>query len=311
MNSITSSHRLSQLRIRQLRLLVWLSEGATLSSAAQRLHITAAATSQMLQEMETAMGAQLFTRDRRGAQPTPAGLQLAQRAGVVLREFALLEQGIEQLHSQPLTLRLGVIPQVMMERVPAIALRYAKLYPGSLQVSEGTSQALIEAVKAGDLAAAITRLGHTADALAKWRDLQMELLGQEVAAIAVPRTHALALKRSIKAQQLADLNWVLPEPGSYIRNMLEQYFQFHQLGQPRAMLQVGSTVQAMWCASQMGLAVAGPRSLIQRFSKDWNLKALPIELGEPIRLGLFYRPSQLALPQFEALRQAITAEISA
>ncbi len=311
MNEAPSTHRLSQLRIRQLRLLVWLSQGATLSAAAQQLHITAAAASQMLQELESATGAQLFMRDRRGARATAAGLQLAQRAAVVLREFALLEQSVEQLHSQPLSLRLGVIPQVMMERVPRIAQRYAQQYPGSLQVSEGTSQALIEAVKAGDLAAAITRLGHTADALAMWRGLQMELLGQEVAAIAVPRTHALATKRNIKAQQLADLDWVLPESGSYIRNMLEQYFQFHQLGQPRALLQVGTTVQALWCASQMGLAVAGPLSLIKRFAKEWGLKALPVELGEPIRLGLFYRPSQLELPQFVALRQAIAVEISA
>lgn len=311
MNDLPSNHRLSQLRIRQLRLLVWLAEGATLSAAAQQLHITAAATSQMLQEMESAMGAQLFTRDRRGARPTAAGLLLAQRAGVVLSEFALLEQGVEQLHSHTLTLRLGVIPQVMMERVPRIALRYAQQYPGSLQVSEGTSQALIEAVKAGDLAAAITRIGHTADALAQWKGLQMQMLGYEQAAIAVPRTHVLAAKRSIKPSQLMALEWVLPEPGSYIRNMLEQYFQFHELGQPRALLQVGTTVQALWCASQMGLAVAGPLALIKRFSKDWNLKALPIELGEPIRLGLLYRPSQTLLPQFEALRQAISAEISA
>ena len=308
MKNPTTEHRLSQLRIRQLRLLVWLADGSTLSAAAQRLHITAAAASQMLQEMESAMGAQLFTRDRRGARPTPAGLLLAQRAGVVLREFALLEQGITELHTQPLTLRLGVIPQVMMERVPAIALRYAKQFPGSLQVSEGTSQALIESVKAGDLAAATTRLGNTGDALAMWRGLQMELLGHEVAAIAVPRTHALALKRSISPAQLSELLWVLPEPGSYIRNMLEQYFQLHQLGQPRAMLQVSTTVQALWCAAQMGLAVAGPLALIKRFSKEWRLKALPVKLGEPIALGLFYRPSQLELPQFVALHQAIKSQ---
>jgi DNA-binding transcriptional LysR family regulator len=36
----------------QLRLLVWLCDGLTLSAAAEPLHITAAAASQMLQEQQ-------------------------------------------------------------------------------------------------------------------------------------------------------------------------------------------------------------------------------------------------------------------
>lgn len=300
-----SAHRLSQLRIRQLRLLVWLSDGLTLSAAAQQLHITAAAASQMLQELESSVGAVLFTRDRRGAQPTEAGLKLAQRSAVVLREFERFEESVSTLSSEPLVLKLGVIPQVMIERVPAIAMRMASDFPSSLYVSEGTSQALIEAVKAGDLSAAITRMGQVPDARQQWEGLQIDLLGAEVAAIAVPQTHPLARKRSISAAQLASLSWVLPEPGSYIRNILEQHFQFHRIGAPSMALQAGTTVQALWCASQMGLAAAGPLSLIKRFAKDWGLKALPLALGEPIQLGLFYRPSQLALPQFVALRKAV------
>jgi DNA-binding transcriptional LysR family regulator len=299
------THRLSQIRIRQLRLLVWLSDGLTLSAAAEQLHITAAAASQMLQELESSVGAVLFTRDRRGARPTEAGSKLAQRSGVILREFEHFESSVQTLSTEPLTLKLGVIPQAMIERVPAIASRLARQYPGSLHVSEGTSQALIEAVKSGSLAAAITRMGQVPNARKQWEGLHIDLLGTEQAAIAVPQAHPLALKRRITTEELAELSWVLPEPGSYIRNLLEQHFQFHKLGAPRMALQAGTTVHALWCASQMGLAAAGPLSLIKRFASDWRLKALPMALGEPIQLGFFYRPSQLALPQFVALRDAV------
>ncbi|MBS7806307.1 LysR family transcriptional regulator [Variovorax sp. PCZ-1] len=302
-----NTHRLSQLRIRQLRLLVWLSDGLTLSAAAAQLHITAAAASLMLQELESSVGAVLFTRDRRGAQPTEAGLKLAQRSAVVLREFEQFEMSVHTLSTEPLTMKLGVIPQAMIERVPAIASRLARQYPGSLHVSEGTSQALVEAVKSGTLTAAITRMGQVPDARNQWDGLHIDLLGTEQAAMAVPTSHALARKRRITAQELAQLSWVLPEPGSYIRNLLEQHFQFHRLGTPHMALQAGTTVQALWCASRMGLAAAGPLSLIKRFASDWGLKALPLALGEPMQLGLFYRPSQLALPQFMALREAILA----
>jgi DNA-binding transcriptional LysR family regulator len=303
----TLQHRLSQVRIRQLRMLVWLSEGFTLSAAADRLHITAAAASQMLGELESSVGTRLFERDRRGARPTPAGLLLAQRAAVMLQEFERFEQSVQSLGQQPLTLSLGVIPQVMIERVPQLAMRHGRKHPGSLLVKEGTSQALVEAVQNGSLAAAITRIGAAGVQRSSMHGLQVDLLGTEQAAIAVPRQHPLAQKRRIRPEDWQALGWVLPEPGSYIRNMLEEHFLLAQWGAPRCMLQVSTTVQALWCASQMGLAAAGPLALIRRFSADWQLKALPLALGEPIQLGLCYRPSQLQLPAFQDLREAALA----
>lgn len=308
MNSLPAlQHRLSQVRIRQLRMLVWLSEGLTLSAAAEQLHITAAAASQMLLELESSVGARLFDRDRRGARPTAAGSLLAQRAAVMLSEFSLFENSVQTLGQQPLTLRLGVIPQVMIERVPQLALRHGRKHPGSLQVSEGTSQSLVEALQEGSLSAAITRIGAAGLRPQAMKGLQVDLLGTEQAAIAVPRSHPLAGKRRILKEDWQALRWVLPEPGSYIRNMLEQHYLLAQWGTPSCMLQVATTVQALWCASQMGLAAAGPLALIRRFSKDWQLKALQLELGEPIQLGLCYRPSQLALPAFVDLRAAVLA----
>jgi DNA-binding transcriptional LysR family regulator len=174
-------------------------------------------------------------------------------------------------------------------------------------VTEGTSQALVAGVQAGSLACAITRIGAAGVTQRDLQGLQVEVLGAELAAIAVPRSHPLARKRRIGPQDWQSLGWVLPEPGSYIRNMLVQFFMLQQLGTPRCMLQVATTVQALWCASQMGLAAAGPLALIQRFSDDWQLKALPVSLGEPIQLGLCYRPSQLQLPAFVDLRDAVLA----
>jgi DNA-binding transcriptional LysR family regulator len=298
-------HRLSQVRIRQLRMLVWLADGLTLSAAAQQLHITAAAASQMLLELESSVGARLFDRDRRGARATESGRLLAQRAAVMLHEFELFEDSVHKLGQQPLLLRLGVIPQVMIERVPDIAARVNHSYPGSLQVTEGTSQALVDDVREGRLAAAITRMGAAGVSMRAMQGLKVEPLGTEQAAIAISKAHSFARKRLITPDALKTLGWVLPESGSYIRNTLEQYFQTAQLGAPQCMLQVSTTVHALWCASQMQLAAAGPLSLIHRFSTEWQLKVLPVSLGEPIQICLCYRPSQLELPSFKVLREAI------
>ncbi|NJS37040.1 MAG: LysR family transcriptional regulator [Brachymonas sp.] len=278
--------KLDYLRIRQLRLLVMLNQGMTLSSAAEQLSITAAAASLMLQELESSVGHTLFTRDRRGAKPTEAGQQLAARAAVVIEEFSLFEQEtIAPKHRT--TLRLGVIPQVMIERVPHIAQRYAAHYTGGLQVQEGTSGELLAAVQSGQLAAAIVRTSPSVQSTEQTRSLQLDVIASEQAVIALPLQHPLAHRKRIQASDLKALQWVLPEPGSYIRNMLTHYFQVNQLGTPQTALQVTTTVQALWCASQMGLAAAGPLAIIERFSKDWQISALPIKLGEPVELGLF------------------------
>jgi DNA-binding transcriptional LysR family regulator len=296
---------LGQIRIRQLRLLVWLSEGQTLSRVAQRLNITAAATSAMLQELEASTGRQLFERDRRGARPTPAGRQLALRAAVMLREFDLLELELAQTENATV-LRLGVIPQVMIERVPQLAKSYSAHYPTGLQVREGTSRTLLHEVQQGLLAGAIVRTAASAQVQSDYAGLRMDAQGTEQAVIALPRKHPLATKKRLSTQDLRSLRWVLPEQSSYIRNMLQHHFQLHQLGTLEVALEVDTTVQALWCASQMGLAAAGPLALINRFGSDWQLKALPFVLGDPIQLGFFYRPSQLELPQFQVLHRVIT-----
>jgi DNA-binding transcriptional LysR family regulator len=297
-------NRLSQLRIRQLRLLLWLGQGQTLRAVATRLHVSPAAVTLMLHELEATVGTTLFERDRKGAQPTAAGRSLAQRAAVLLKEFEQFEEACTQLGAVSSALRLGVIPQVMMERVPQIATSFNQRYPGVLQVMEGNSAQLLQAVRNGELSAAVLRVGQSALAGGE-ADLLVQRLGTEPAAICVPAKHPLATKQRVKPQDLAQLDWVLPEPSSYIRNMLEMYFELQQLGAPRSVLQVSTTVQALWCASRMGCAAAGPLRLIERFAKGWGLKALRLQWADAIELGLVYRASQTQLPQFEYLCQCI------
>ncbi|MGL4230355.1 MAG: LysR family transcriptional regulator, partial [Casimicrobium sp.] len=214
---------LEQLRIRQLQLLVWLSEGMTLNAVAARMHVSAAAISLMLKELETRIDYPLFERDRRGARATKAGMQLAQRARVVLREFDDFENEVDALNSQPTAFRVGVIPQVMMQHVPKILARYDTDRFGPLNVSEGTTRVLVRDVLAGELGAAIVRVGlGSLDERAR-NELSVEMLDSEEAAIAVPRTHEFARRRKITAKEIAQLEWVLSSPDSYLRNMFELF----------------------------------------------------------------------------------------
>lgn len=305
-----STFHLAQLRIRQLQLLVWLSDGMTLNAVAQRLFVSPAAISQMLRELETKVGQSLFERDRRGARPTKAGARLARRASVVLHEFDGFVEEVKQLDAQPAAFRLGAIPQVMMQSIPKVVASYRREALGPLTVHEGTTRELLLDVLSGDLGAAIVRVGlGSLDARAH-SELAVEMLGDETAAIAVPRTHPLARRKKIEPQEIESIDWVLSSPDSYLRSMFESFLQRNALSLKSIVLQVDSTVQALWSASRLGAAAVGPISLIRAMSKEWNLVALPIAIGESVKLGLVYRKSQRELEQFNALRNAISLSMS-
>jgi DNA-binding transcriptional LysR family regulator len=301
---------LDQLRIRQLQLLVWLGEGATLNAVAARLHVSAAAVSLMLSEIESKVGHSLFTRDRRGARPTKLGERLAERAAVVLHEFDLFAQEVARVEHAPVAFRLGAIPQVMMQTIPRVVTRYQRENLGALTVHEGTTRELLADVLSGNLGAAIVRVGlGSLDERAR-SELAVEMLGEESAAIAVSKSHPLARRKKIDVDELAAIDWVMSSPDSYLRNIFELFLQRHSLVLSSIVLQVDSTVQALWSAARLNAAAVGPISLIRSTVNEWNLVALPITIGEPVKLGLVYRKSQQKLRQFTPLRAAIRAEMS-
>ena len=298
-----NTHQLSHLRMRQLRLIVFLAQGLTLAQIAGHLHVSAAAVSVMLQELEAALGVSLCERDRRGARATPTGRLIAQRAQVLLQEFSNFEADLQNLQQGQQVLRLGAIPQATLQWVPRVARAYQQQGGGQLLAHEGTSSQLLLRVRAGELSAAITRVG--ANLVADTQGLRMDLLGAEQVGVVLDQGHPLHQKIRPRPTDLAQLEWVLPEPGAYIRNMLELYFQRHGLGQPRMVLQVDTTAQAMWCAAQMGCAAAGPLSLLQHYAASWSLQRLALRLGDPVKLGFFYRPSQLSVDSFVQLRAIV------
>jgi LysR family transcriptional regulator, cyn operon transcriptional activator len=300
---------LDQLRIRQLQLLVWLADGMTLNAAAERLHVSAAAVSLMLKELEVKVGRALFMRDRRGARPNKAGEKLAQRASVILREFELFTEEIAQLDAARVAFRLGAIPQMMMQAIPRVVARIKREAAGALVVHEGTTRELLRDVLAGELGAAIVRVGLGSLDDRSRAELAVEMLRDENAAIAVPRSHPFARRKKFDPAEFESIDWVLSSPDSYLRSMLDLYLQRHALTLRSVVLQVDSTVQALWAAARLNAAAVGPVSLIRTMSKQWNIVALPLVTGEPVRLGLVYRKSQHALPQFAQIRAAIKSEL--
>src|ERR1041384_7525718 len=79
--------------IRQLKAFVAIAESGTFTAGAGRVHVTQAAISMQIRQLENETGAQLFVRAPRRVILTEAGEKLLERAYVILREHnAALEE---------------------------------------------------------------------------------------------------------------------------------------------------------------------------------------------------------------------------
>ena len=79
------------MEIRQLRAFVAIAESGTFTAAAIRVHVTQAAISMQIRQMETELGAKLFVRAPRRVILTEAGEHLLHRARLICASTMLLK----------------------------------------------------------------------------------------------------------------------------------------------------------------------------------------------------------------------------
>src|SRR5262249_61533152 len=83
-----------QMEIRQLKAFVAIAETGTFTAGAVRVHVTQAAISMQIRQLELETGAQLFVRAPRRVILTEAGEKLLERARTILREH---DAAVEEL----------------------------------------------------------------------------------------------------------------------------------------------------------------------------------------------------------------------
>src|SRR6266576_3792583 len=207
--------------IRQLKAFVAIAESGTFTAGAVRVHVTQAAISMQIRQLENETGAQLFVRAPRRVILTEAGERLLERAYVILREHdAALEEMAALTGAHRGRLRIGTASAgVSGHPLPQILRELKKRHPAvEGSVASGTSEQLVQLVLAGELDVAFVSLPVEA------RGISTERLSQDqLVAIASPR-HKLAKQRTISAYTLAGEKLILGERGGNTRRLIDQFF---------------------------------------------------------------------------------------
>src|SRR6266550_6505046 len=209
------------MEIRQLRAFAAIADSGTFTAGAQRVHVTQAAISMQIKQLETELGAKLFVRAPRRVILTEAGEQLLQRARHILSDHdAAVDEVAELAGAQRGRLRIGSASAVVTTDIlPKLLKEVRKQHAGAnISLVSGTSDALVHQLLNGELDLAFVSLPVEA------RGIHTERLSQDqLVAIASPR-HRLAKQKTVSAFTLAGEKLILGERGGNTRRLIDQFF---------------------------------------------------------------------------------------
>lgn len=265
----------TRLKIRHLQLVSVIAEEGMLGAAADELGVSQPVVSRSLQELETIVGVRLFERGAKGVRPTLAGERFLAHAQSILSQLQLASRDLHEAAN-------GDIGRVVVGSslagvdpiLPAAVDRFHREYPRVVvTVYEAPPGELLKALLDGvtDLVlgrSAPTHLSGQLSALPLYRERLV---------LTVSTRHELAAAKSVTADDLSQLHWIVPDSRTSARSDLELAFLSMGIEMPARRLECSSVLTATELVKQSGYIAPLPLSVAQR---DSELTVLNAPLGD-------------------------------
>lgn len=209
------------MELRQLKYFVKSAEYLNFSVAAKHLYITQSTLSQQIKQLEFELGFELFLRNSRHISLTEAGEEFLPFARKTIQDA---EDGVQRLHDlqhvKAGRLRVGVTYSLSTVLTEGL-LEFMKVFPDiKLEVCYKTVNELLALLKERELDFILSY-----KPLLDAPDVDSMPLFENALALVVSKEHALAIKKRITLQELADVPLVLPSHDLQARMMLERLLE--------------------------------------------------------------------------------------
>lgn len=274
------SHIGRRLRLRDLHVFFTVVEHGSLAKAASHLGVTHPAISQLIAELEHALGARLFDRNSRGVTPTIYGRALLARGRAAFDE---LKQGVRDIEflSDPAAgeVRIGCPEGIEATLVPVIE-NFSLRYPAvvlDVHVEELETLAVKLRDRRLDFIVQLMRDPSPRDN-PFFDDLNIEVLFNDELVVAAGLQSRWAHRRKVELSQLVDEPWVLTGPPTWNYRIVSEAFRARGLPMPKIVVRTFSTyVRTNLVASGRFIATF-PKSVAHFYAERFSLKVLPVDL---------------------------------
>lgn len=205
--------------LEQLRIFVAVAEREHLTQGARQLNLTQSAASAAIAALEARYATPLFDRVGRRIALTEAGRLFLVEARAVLAQAAAAERVLTDLaglaHG---TLALVASQTIAGYWLPRMVERYRAAYPGiRVSVAIGNTAFVAENVRAG-----LADIGFVEGEVDE-PALAVQPVAQDEMVLVAPVTHEWTWRPPATPAQLTAATWVLREPGSGTRAILEAH----------------------------------------------------------------------------------------
>lgn len=288
-----------RLRLRQLQVLISLSETQNISHSAELLHMTQPALSKWLKDLETDIGLQLFERHARGLRPTDNGR--------ILKNFAeRISNELERARDEMASLKSGSSGRAVIGGsgatiagiVPQSVLALLREMPAaSLEVIEAPMDRLFRQLVQKEIDIAVGRPSP------KYHDpsVSSEVLYEDSLHFAVRHTHPLARRKVLRWNDLESQPWVVWTRDIPARELLETSLAHHGWMIPRDSIQSNSVLATIALVAESDLvAVMSGRAI--ELPERWKmLRRLPLRLESKSAMMMYWRKDMSDSPAVSAL----------
>jgi DNA-binding transcriptional LysR family regulator len=288
------------LKARQLRLLVALDDFRNLRQVAANSYVTVPAVSKALGELEKGLGMKLFERTVHGLRPTIYGECLVGHARTLLADLNQTADELKALQSGVAgKIHIGALPTLISTLLPRSLALLKQSTPGAnVLISEGKMSALLPELRRGELDMIVGRLPNKSDT----SGLEEKVLFDTPVALVTGPNHPLARKRKLQWSDLTGFPWILPPPGSLLREPLENTFARHAIPMPSNTIETLSThlIRSYLQISDAIAIYAG--DLLRHVPDLAPISVLPLELSLITRpLGVIWSRDKALAPSARLL----------
>jgi LysR family transcriptional regulator, hydrogen peroxide-inducible genes activator len=272
---------MADIKLKDLRYLVAVADARHFGRAAERCFVSQPTLSAQLKKLEEYLGVQLIERQPKRVALTEAGREIVARARRILEASDEVVE-LARTHRDPLTgtLRVALLPTIGPYLLPQLAPEIRKRLPRlELMLYEYQTGPMLEKLASGDIDVGILALPVALDGL-EARELYAEPF-----VVALPESHRLARRTSVRVDELEHETLLLLEDGHCLRDQAlevcsrvgvheKQNFRATSLETLRQMVATGGGITLLPELASRGAYGAARGVVVRPFTKPAPLRRI-------------------------------------
>jgi DNA-binding transcriptional LysR family regulator len=216
--------RMRHATLRQLRVFDAVARHLSFSRAAEELHLCQPAVSMQVKALESEAGLALFEQIGKRIYLTAAGAELSRCSRAIAEELRATQEALNALRGLTQGRLHIALVSTAKYFAPALLSKFLKAHPGvTLKLEVDNRETVMRLLEANEVDFAIT--GRPPEHL----EITAEPIAANPHVVFAAPGHPLARMRHIPLKRLADETFVLREPGSGTRGLLERLVTKHAL----------------------------------------------------------------------------------